>query len=102
MAQSWGEEGHLPLHACEQHPLRNEVARTGNPTRSPQVARLIANMKRFQFRCQGLDSQVCHALLIIIEFERIMIFVGNLPNLALSLFVSVAMCIQFAHHRVRR
>lgn len=39
----------------------NEVAQQGNPTRSPQVARLIANMKRFQVRRQGVPSQARRA-----------------------------------------
>lgn len=73
----------------------NQVAQQGNPTRSPQVARLIANMKRFQVRRQGVSSQARRALHII-EYVNIMLWFWNHPNQAIGLFAAAALTVQFA------
>ena len=73
----------------------NQVAQQGNPTRSPQVARLISNMKRFQVRRQGVSSKARRALHIT-EFVNLMLVFWNHPNQAIGLFAAAALAVQFA------
>jgi hypothetical protein len=73
----------------------NEVAQTGNPTRSPQMARLIKNMKKFQVRRQGVVSKARRALTLP-EMERIMTHYWHHPNKLMGLCFAAALSVQFS------
>jgi hypothetical protein len=73
----------------------NEAARTGNPTRSRLLARLLRSMKRFQVQRRGATSRVRRPVTPE-EFEQIEELIWCLEDKEAALCAAAYFCFQFA------